>query len=82
MPHDVDSSEQHRHRCEVRQVLRWRVERGLTWVRCWLDGYIDSDGRRVPSVEQARGKAAGERLRADCREQWQRGNRGAADDWR
>lgn len=60
-----------RHRCEVRQVLRWRVEKGREWTRAWLNG-----------VERARGKACADRLRAECREQWERGNRGARDDWR
>lgn len=66
-----EAVEQHRHRCEVRSVLRWRVAQGSDWVDEWLTG-----------VEKARGKGAAERLRADCREQWRRGNRGEAGDWR
>ncbi len=65
-PHDDD-----RHRCEVRQVLAWRVQHGLQWVRDWLAG-----------VEAKRGRDAAEQLRSDCREQWAAGNRGDHGDWR
>lgn len=64
-------AEDDRHRCEVRQVLAWRVQHGLEWVRAWLDG-----------VQQKRGADAAARLRADCREQWANGNRGEGGDWR
>lgn len=60
-----------RHRAEVRQVLAWRVQHGLEWVREWLAG-----------VEAKRGADAAARLRADCREQWSRGSRGEHGDWR
>lgn len=63
--------ETHRHRCEVRQLLRWRVEHGREWLRQWLAG-----------VERVRGKGTLQRLEADIRQQWERGNRGARDDWR
>jgi len=69
MQHD-DTEEQHRHRCEVRQLLRWRQERGLAWVRDWLAG-----------VERKRGAEAAQRLRADGSEQWLRGNRGERGAW-
>jgi hypothetical protein len=65
-PHDDD-----RHRCEVRQVLAWRVQHGLQWVREWLAG-----------VGKARGEPAAKRLRDACREQWAAGNRGDPGDWR
>lgn len=78
----MDCSERHRHRCEVRHVLRWRFERGLQWVREWLDGGVIVNGRPTPSIEKVRGDAAAKRLRDDCREQWARGNRGVGDDWR
>jgi hypothetical protein len=68
---DPAQLEEHRHRAEVRQVLAWRVQHGLEWVRAWLDG-----------VQQKRGADAAARLRSDCREQWQHGNRGAHGDWR
>ena len=63
--------EQHRHRCEVRQLLRWRVQHGRDWVREWLQ-----------RVEQGRGAGAAERLQLDCSRQWQLGNRGGDGDWR
>lgn len=78
----MDSSEQHRHRCEVRQVLAWRVERGLQWVREWLDGGVIVNGRPTPSIEQVRGVEAAKRLRDDCRTQWARGSRGEPGVWK
>ena len=67
----MDSSEQHRHRCEVRAVLRWRVTEGSDWVKAWLD-----------DLPAWRSKAAAEQLRADVLEQWRLGNRGEPGDWR
>lgn len=64
-------SEQFRHRCEVRQVLRWRSEHGSGWVHDWL-----------ATVDKARGAAAAEQLRSDAAQQWRAGNRGAPGDWR
>jgi hypothetical protein len=64
-------AEEHRHRCEVRQVLAWRVQFGPEWVKDWLDG-----------VGKKRGPAAADRLRNDCRTQWAAGNRGEPGDWR
>ncbi|HOW49405.1 MAG TPA: hypothetical protein PLB26_17325 [Rubrivivax sp.] len=65
------SSEEHRHRCEVRAVLAWRVQHGQEWAQDWLDG-----------VAARRGAAAAQRLREDCRAQWAKGNRGEPGDWR
>ena len=78
----MDATEQHRHRCEVRAVLRWRVSEGSAWVASWLAGGTDANGRAVKGVAQIRGQAAADRLRADCAEQWAKGNRGAPGDWR
>jgi RNase P protein component len=62
--------EEHRHRCEVRQVLAWRTEdRGKA---------MDYLAR----VRQKRGDQAADRLEKDCRTQWERGNRGEKGDWR
>jgi RNase P protein component len=62
--------EEHRHRCEVRQVLAWRTEdRGKA---------MDYLAR----VRQKRGDQAADRLEKDCRTQWERGNRGERGDWR
>lgn len=56
------------HQCEVRQILRWRQEKGNAWVMGWLAS---------PAVKPRR-----QRLEADAREQWRLGNRGAEGDWR
>jgi hypothetical protein len=54
--------EPHRHRCEVRQVLQWRVERGSNWVRQWINGGRDqATGKPVRGVRQVRGDAAADR---------------------
>lgn len=63
--------EAERHRCEVRQLLRWRQQHGSEWAQQWL-----------AEVAQRRGQAAADLLSADARQQWQAGNRGAAGDWR
>jgi len=63
--------EQHRHRCETRQLLRWTVEHGFDWAREWLAG-----------VAEKRGVAAADRLREDGRQQWLAGNTGQRGDWR
>lgn len=67
-PSDHDTS---RHRCEVRQLLRWRKEHGSQWVRDWL-----------ARVAKARGQDAADALNADATRQWQAGNRGGLGDWR
>jgi hypothetical protein len=64
----LQDAEEHRHRCEVRQVLKWRVERGSAWVHAWL--------------ERVEAKRPVSRLRRDCAEQWSKGNRGEWGDWR
>lgn len=60
-----------RHRCEVRQLLRWRVEKGIEFARDYLAG-----------VEKRRGQAAAKVLRDDVLAQWNAGNRGTVGDWR
>ena len=57
---------EHRHRCEVRQVLAWRTED-----RAKAMDYLIK-------VKEARR----EKLERDCRTQWERGNRGKWGDWR
>jgi hypothetical protein len=63
-------SEVYRHQCEVRQVLRWRVEN-----RDKAVGYLNK-------VRQKRDEAAANKLERDTRDQWAKGNRGEKDDWR
>lgn len=60
-----------RHRCEVRQLLRWRKEHGGQWVRDWL-----------AELAKRRGQDAADRLTSDATSQWQAGNRGEVGDWR
>ena len=62
--------EEERHRCEVRQVLRWRTED--------RNKAIDYLGK----VRKARGDVASDKLAKDCKEQWAKGNRGIEGDWR
>ena len=60
---------EHRHRCEVRQVLAWRTEdRGKA---------MDYLAR----VRQKRGDQAADRLEKDCRTQWEKGSRGEYGKW-
>lgn len=63
--------EERRHRCEVRQLIAWRVERGREWLRDYL-----------AQVERVRGKPARQSLEADILAQWSLGNRGNRGDWR
>ena len=60
--------ETERHRCEVRQVLRWRVEdrnKALEYLKL---------------VREKR-KEKAKQLEDDCREQWSRGNKGEKGEW-
>jgi hypothetical protein len=61
------SSEEHRHRCEV----RWCIKQGPRW----FAGYLKE-------VEKARGHAAAMSLQHDVRKQAAAGNAGASGDWR
>jgi hypothetical protein len=61
---------EHRHRCEVSQVLRWRAEnrdKAVTYLNL---------------VRQKRGDVVATKLENDCKEQWAKGNRGIKGDWR
>lgn len=64
----TDASEQHRHRCEVRSLIRAARERGREWVRQYLDSKPVA-GRR-------------ERLRADLNTQIKAGNQGNEGEWK
>ena len=64
----TDASEQHRHRCEVRFLIRAARDRGREWVRQYLDD------KRVA------GRQA--RLRADLNEQIKAGNSGQEGEWK
>ena len=62
--------EEERHRCEVRQVLKWRVQD-----RTKAMEYL-------ALVEKRRGEIAANKLRNDSRIQWERGNRGIDGNWK
>lgn len=62
--------EEERHRCEVRQVLRWRTED-----RSKALEYLSK-------VRQKRGDMAADKLEKDVRAQWSLGNKGIEGDWR
>ena len=63
----VMSTEEQRHRCEVRELIRAAQEKGRAWVRAYLgDKRVD-------------GRAAA--LRADLNEQLSRGNTGEDGEW-
>jgi hypothetical protein len=64
-----DNSELHRHRCEVRQVLKWRTQDRNKAIE-----YLSI-------VRNKRGDRTAQLLEKDCREQWTRGNRGNEGDW-
>jgi hypothetical protein len=64
-----DNSELHRHRCEVRQVLKWRTQDRNKAIE-YLSLVIKKRGDRVAQL-----------LEKDCREQWTLGNRGNEGDW-
>lgn len=63
-------SEEYRHQCEVRTVIRWRRED-----RNKAHDYLEA-------VKKKRGEKAGQELERDVRDQWTKGNRGAEGDWR
>lgn len=62
--------EEERHRCEVRHVLKIRVND-----RQKMLDYL-------AEVKKERGEVAYKKLEQDCREQWNRGNKGTYGDWR
>jgi len=69
--HEIDtSSEEWRHQCEVRYVLRLRVRSQA--------GAYDF----LEKVKEKRGLNAYNRLKNDCADQWAKGNRGEHGDWR
>lgn len=70
MQNTYEWSEEHRHKCEVNQILRWRVtdrNKAMTHINL---------------VRDARGEAAAKKLEDDCRTQWNKGNRGDKGGWK
>jgi len=64
-----DNSELHRHRCEVRQILKWRTQDRNKAIE-----YLSI-------VRNKRGDRTAQLLEKDCREQWTLGNRGDENEW-
>ena len=62
--------EEERHRCEVRQVLRWRAQD-----RNKAINYIEL-------VRKRRGDKMADSLHKDSADQWIAGNRGLEGDWK
>ncbi len=63
------SSDEYRHQCEVRQVLKWRVESRNKAVEY------------LALVRKKRGDSKADLLEKDCKDQWSRGNRGDMGVW-
>ena len=64
-----DNSEQHRHRCEVRQVVKWRTQDRNKAIE-----YLSI-------VRNKRGDKVAQMLEKDCRDQWSKGSRGDEGIW-
>lgn len=62
--------EEERHRAEVRQVLKWRVQD-----RTKAMDYL-------ALVEKKRGEEVAAKLRNDSRSQWEKGSRGINGEWK
>lgn len=60
----------HRHRCEVRHILKLG-DKGKTSV-----------DRFLALIKEKRGAEVANELRADAMQQWVKGNRGEQGDWR
>ena len=65
-----DKSEQHRHRCEVRQILKWRTQDRNKAIE-----YLSI-------VRNKRGDRTAQLLEKDCKTQWTLGNRGEDSQWK
>ncbi len=63
------TEEDFRHKCEVRQVLKWRVESR------------DKAVNYLALVRKKRGDEKADKLDKDCRNQWSKGNRGEIGVW-
>ena len=65
-----DNSEQHRHRCEVRTILKWRTQDRNKAIE-----YLSI-------VRNKRGDRVAQLLEKDCKTQWTLGNRGEDSQWK
>ena len=64
------NSEEHRWRCEVRQVLKWRTQDRNKAIE-----YLSI-------VRKKRGDRTAQLLEKDCKTQWTLGNRGLNGEWK
>lgn len=62
--------EEERFRCEVRQILKWRVQDR------------NKAMEYLALVEKRRGEAVAAKLRNDARSQWEKGSRGINGEWK
>jgi len=60
--------EQHKYRCLVRQLLKYRAEWGLEKYRCYINGPKAAWMKKLTEE--------------DFVDQWKKGNRGKSGDWR
>jgi len=72
-----EGDDEHRHRCLVRYVIRWRMK-DRDAVHKWLKGYTDNDGRWKKGWNELH---TGSILERDLINQWKLGNRGENDEW-
>lgn len=62
-------SEEHRHRCEVRYVLR-------------LTAKAPKKATEYMNLVEDKSPERWKKLKRDCRQQWDRGNKGEGGEWR
>ena len=72
-----EGDDEHRHRCLVRYILRWRVK-DRDAVHKWLNGYTDENGRWKKGWNELHKDSILER---DVRKQWSLKNFGENDEW-
>jgi len=73
-----EGDDEHRHRCLVRYIIRWRVK-DRDAVYKWFNGYTDENGRYQKGWDE---NHKGSILRRDVIIEWKLGNRGGDNDWR
>ena len=82
MPQEIfnegQGDDEFRHRCLVRQILRWRVT-DREKAHGFLYGWTDESGNYIKGWNERRPKSILER---DVRDQWKKGNRGENGDWK
>jgi hypothetical protein len=72
-----EGDDEHRHRCLVRYIIRWRIK-DRDAVYKWFNGYTDENGRYQKGWDQ---NHEGSILRRDVVDQWKKGNRGENNEW-